>query len=455
VPKVLIAIVCSVMMGLQVGCKDEEAAQRAQVARSFDNVVELLADASQGWAPRPDSGEDRADLQAHRRQKLEEIRESLSDRLEEGSAAQKITTRQILSEVHASAARQATRGSMTDMHVVNSRATLLMTYAVAAKQAETRAIERAGFDDAILGDLNTKLREAELALENMRAAESRLRDQAETLNQQITEQAAIQDRKTASATKLRDQAFVAEGQKRLDLELKAIDEHRLADIASTRAEELKLKKSGVESELAILTKQIEATEEARDAFRGQIASLSEQRSQRQQAMQRAEQDVEQAKAELAQAFETVNSMYVKFVRQPMEQATERAARAVELMDEAVAMADSTNRRSLRMELLGRRIDQVFVLTQRNQARRGYSSTLRMIAGYEPRAQQAFEELRTHFVETFEQATQLISVAKEQATEIKNQGGDNDELSRQADELFTVLDEFERIVRESEIEPLSI
>jgi hypothetical protein len=445
-----------VMLGM--GCADQRAAQYASATAKFDQALNAIDQAGQGYVPVSGGQSTHPTLEEFRRAKLNEAAALLEDVVKLGSPLQKQGARLLLADIHASAARAARRAGMDAWADIANRSAALINTIVAIQRSAVRGGSLRVDDSLLLRNLESDrdatsrlLAEHKHTLGDLDKRIKDLQGNIERLNQKRQEF-------VAQAQSLRDEAFAASGAKRYELYTQAAAVTRQAEQTGAEADKLKVNLDIYQSERVILQRQIQAADRFLESVTAQITDTRQRTGQMHAAADQSDQRRDELMDSLRENVNALAAEYDANVETKLDEATEAINHAVAVSQAAVD-AGGEGVRDAKLELLGKINTRVHILTSHILAKGDLGQTLTVIAdraggGDHPLMPEQAESFRNSVTRIAEEQRALIADAfdaisqgQEIATELIQGAAETDPSAAIARTQQSQLDSYrQRITR---------
>lgn len=412
-----LSIAALALAGVLCGC-DQTASQFAEAQQYLDAALDKVNNAERGFTS--SGGQD---LQAYRQTVLASAIPDLKRVISTGVPQQQVAASRLHAQIDASAARSDTRKAVTVYAELANELASSVTYLLAVDRATVRA---ADFDrnlDEIIARYEADSEQDAEQREVLSAEVETLREELEGMVNIIDDLHDQADQAFAESQKLREEAFVATGEQRYELEESAAQAELRANKASTEADKMEAQADAVRARLALVQAQVQLKTQ-------DIADLAVQVEEVQQREQADRESREKALAEREEAAEVLTSKldqlfdrYEKEVRDPLEAAHEQMDQAVGMLESAVSRAGANQelRGDVNSDLLSAQIAKINILTEHALLAADFAGKLNVFAADADRllperaekitglidaltARQA--ELRTEALVSIEQAKEL-------------------------------------------------
>lgn len=358
------------------GC-DEQASQQFAAGRNLDEAVRLMEQAHLGFVPGEEDEQVARDVEAYRQATLDQAIEPLEDVIDRGTTAQAVQAAVLRSDIASSHAmhltsqavdasnellRDTTTLFQTASDLVTNRAALQMLDRDLGQVASRYSSARADREDEI-AELRRQQEQMEGELEDLRERSQRARDTARRLMERAAE--------------AKEQAFMAEGEKRYELEDAAAEHRRNAAAQTAKAEELEVRAGVLESRLALVNRRIDALTRASETLRERAQVTDRQqgdlRSQQEDTRRAINELIEEVRADAT----GLQSRFERDISTPLSDAADALAAAIDTLDKVAQREGITDQQEarLRLTLFARRLDLAHVLSQHAGITRSFASAL--------------------------------------------------------------------------------
>lgn len=328
-----LAAVATLGMG---GCGPSVGSENAEVIGALAEAQDLLRQAHQGFqtggAPQP-VHEYRDALYRRAVQLLQNVKD-------QGTPSQQVAVQRLLAQVHQAQADGLTRQAVGRWAQLAIRQAELSSLLLKAQQASLQQAALGGDEGELQEALLATQQQLSRQADDLRQQQAKI-DQAIQANRDRAQAVVAQaDSHSGTAERLRDQAFVAEGQQRYDLELACLEAQRQANAALTERDSLDCELSlSLNPQRQIVQRQLQTIEQIQQQVKQELDDLR-QRGQRAAELRRsAQQRAESALAELRQAWEQVVRALQADVQAKLDAAQESAANAVRWAESASRRAE--------------------------------------------------------------------------------------------------------------------
>lgn len=373
-PRRVCLCVC-LSLALLTACTDPEGAQRAKAQEHLDAALTLLREAEQGYVPVP--GE--PDLQAYRQAKYDAAAAQLKLVADTNVPSLQVSAARLLADLHRSKARHISREAQFEWARVAAESSVMLRHMLDVELAHTRAQLFAGDESELVSQLQAYRSTQQQTLADARKQIQTHQAAIAELDRQIKELTEAADAAAAEAAKLQEQAFVVRDSSRFDLLTKAAEIQRQGQVKETQAQELAVKRSVYESELAIAQQQAQSAEAAAESLAAQIESTQGRHRQTQQFQETALQQKADAVARLLASFEQMTARFDDQVESRYAQALAELKKAEQLLTQAIGRASGNELRLTRLDLLATHLDQAHVASAHVQALGGFGASVAALA----------------------------------------------------------------------------
>lgn len=335
-PLTTLAVVLALIFG---GCGSSVGSENAEVVAALSEARELLRQAHQGFqtgSPRQPVEEYRANLYQKAQQTLERVKN-------DGTPTQQVAVQRLLAQVRQAQADRLTRLAVARWGDLAIRQAQLSSLLLKAQQASLERSAMRSNESQLQQVLSSTQQELANQAESLRQQQSTLEQAIQANRSRARAVTAEADAQSANAQRLRDQAFVASGQQRYDLELASLEAQRLANAALTEADSLDSELNlSLSPQLQIVQRQLQTVAQMQQQSKADLDALR-QRGQRAGDLQRAaQQRGETALADLRQAWEQTLHALQTEVQANLDAAQENATTAVTLAEAASRQAQRRN-----------------------------------------------------------------------------------------------------------------
>lgn len=436
-------------------CSDSQSAQNAQVVRTHREVTQILNQAQRSYVPGDQPVETslvswRQDQQAQAQAKLQEI-------LDQGTKAQQIATRRLAADIYDSAARAQIVEAVTQWTELSSRSSLLLSYLQAVDRADSQLRRFSGDSSNLVADMRAQadtLRKQSDAfqkeLAQVQATVKELDQKLASLDQQL-------QKLTTQSASLRQQAFSQTGVERYQSYEKAAQAAISSNKVSAERQTLAAQRDIAQANAAVISRQLELSNEALKQIEAQTKAAQSSIEDQQRLKAKAQQDKTAAIEKLDSELEKVVADYKTLMDEGFGQALAQLDKAIDLLDDTVAMTDDNQmRRLVQLDLLARKVSRLHVLSMQSAAASDWARKLgvisqmatdtkrpggAMIAGkstfYETTAQSAANQLSQIIAEGLRTASE----ANELAATLTQGGSDADSIAQNAAALSTLASSY--------------
>lgn len=404
------------------GCENKAAKDAAEYREDFHLLVTKLEQANLGYRPRArqpaDPNEDidrymaQLDLQTYRQELLDQVGIDLSKLTRK--YASHVAGQRLLADVYASGARNQIRKAILAWTELGNESTVLLGQLMAVSRAGARAKL---FDidmSPLLADLHVQQRRLSGELGDLSDQAANRTNAIELATTKIDSLVGQRDQALEQAQAYRDQGFKKKSeQERFELHLKATESQRAADATNVQAERLDVRVKVDHSSLDIIEKKIELRHNGVRKINDQIAQTQESQANARRQRDKALTSQTALIDELAKEFDRLHRTYADRVETPFTEAGSKLDQSINILEQAVRRADRDHRRSVQLDLLGKLVDKMFLLSEQIHATDGYGYTLFMVV---QRGREQMPERVGGFVSTVQKLKQSQDELIEQATE---------------------------------------
>lgn len=371
--------VCAVVL-LGLGGCDNQAAERARSGEAYRAAVAVIAASDQGYVPTGSDNQPMASsLELYRQGRLAEAIAGLQEVAQSGTPQQRQSARQLLADIHASAARHDLRQAMSAWADLANRSANLVSDLVAIDRANTRVDSFQVDDSELLRKLEDNQTETRRRVGELNVNRQQLDGRIIDIEGKIAEQQKRGDEAQAQARKLRDEAFLASGDVQFDLYDQASQQERRSARASAEAQKLGVKLDIYQSERVILTRQIESAEKFLASMQQQVQEIGQRQGQIRESRQAAEADKVRHIQRLDEQITAMAKDFESSVEATFLRAESNMEQALQVMEAAVRDASGSDARAVELERLGKLLTKVHILSSHILAVGDLASTLSVIA----------------------------------------------------------------------------
>ncbi len=434
------------LIALAAGCVDEQAASQREARERLGQVVSLIAQADQGFVPKDSETElsldvdgktatdKTADIQAYRQDVLGQAAKELESIVEHGSVAQQVSVRRLLADVYASQTRFESREAMLQWAALADRSATLMSFLGSVDHADARIRLLTPDEAPLLARLKEDKASTQQRLKKFRLEATLLRKRSSDMSAQIDKLQSQADAQAQLSQQFGAQALqTTNSDEQYDLYDQAAAADRRTSAAAANAQELKVSLDVINSELAIIEKQIQLADQAIRTLNDQIASA--QRRQSTAMYDEATASKKRTVDAFMQQFDQINQAYAQSVESPLEHATEKMTRAIDLLTLTLDLSDQ-DERLVQLEQLAHTVGLVHLLADRIQAMGSYGYTLivisqtatRLMPDRSSRVMDMAKLLHDKQRRLIETAKQTISTAISVADQISRSTAEGDPLA---------------------------
>ena len=362
------------------GCADKSAKQNAQARQSYDAALADVAAADQGYVPVEQVNAKR--LSQYRQERYGLTLGKLKEVVQSGSATQRLATRQLLGEIHTSAARVHARAARSAGVDLSARATTAISDMSAVERAHNRVLEsstsnadsvRKFQEDSVAASRDITLLQKDLKTLDARIGE--LEGQIEELSQQA-------DAASAEGRRIRDEAFPMKGAPRYEALDLAAARSRQSVATNAEADKHAVMLEVYTGERTILARQIDSAQKFLDSLQEQIKLSHEQQKLVGQALAKAEAQRRDAIAKLEENVQAIAKDFGTLVEQPFVQAQQEMDTALSHLADAKqkdSQAPGFETHLLQAERLDKLMAKLNILTTRAVTQGSLGSALEVIA----------------------------------------------------------------------------
>ena len=356
---------------------DEEASLQLAAGRDLDQAVLLMEEAHLGFVPGEQDEQTAQDVEAYRQAKLDEAIKPLEDAIDRGSTAQAVQAAVLRSDIASSHAMHLTGEAMeTSNELLKETTDVFQTASsLIAQSAKLQMLDR---------DLGQVVSRYSSARESKEDEISELRDQREQLQSELDDlqrQAkAARDaarRLMLQAADAEEKAFMAEQEKRYELEDAAGEYRRQAAVQTAEAEALEVRAGVVQSRLTRVDRRIEAQKEASETLRQQATATEQRQSELSKQQESTRRGVDELTEELRSKATSIRSKFEQQVSTPLSDAADALSAAIDTLNNVSQREGVTDEQEarLRLTLFARRLDLAHVLSQHAGVTAGFASAL--------------------------------------------------------------------------------
>jgi len=409
------------------GC-DHDANDQAALRARLSKAVEQVKQANSGYVPKgletvstvavgtEQIEVQKADLEAYKQKALTAAAGDLEGLIDKGPDTQRVAARRLLAEVRTSQAHHLEKQALANWAQLSNQEATLLGHVTAVNLADARG----KLYDTDPTPLLLKLKKEKATLEQQIRG---MRSDAQELGGRIQQDSEQIDALNASATEfmaktqdLRSQAFTLKTNQSYDLYDQADELDRRGQIDSTRSQELAVKRSIDQRELALIHKKIDSLSQAARVIDGQLDIIG--RRPDKELHSRAISDRARATDEMTLLYDRVIEAFNQDIQTVFLEADLRAAEAVNLLETAARVADPTVRKQVQIEWLSRLTSRVHLITQHILAASSHGQILATLAKQTnqlvPRRSAVMADnalrIRQHQQKLITQARELISQA---------------------------------------------
>jgi len=415
-----------------VGCADSSVREQAKVHQDLDAAITDYESASRGYS-RTNSNtpanitEARASMLSQASAKLEPIVNS------RGSKVPQLAARQLQADAAAYTAYDAKHSAAVQAARLESSSLNLIRKVQIIAEIEGR-IARLSVDEDSLVEQLKKGREGVNAggLEGARAAIVELQEQRSSIQSDLDKLQSTLDsmRKNidalrAKAQNLRAGAFVADPDKKSELEYEASAIDRQIEAAETRLNKVAAEHAAMVAEVDLYDRRISSQQEIASNLEAAIDVVNKRTSEREAA--RGEQLAlrDQAMADLIAAVRDHSAAFEERVSKPYASAAAKLTEAITQLASASSAAKMISDTSVRMDVLSKRVILADIQSQHAVALAGMIQT--------------FEVLYANTVQLGEDATALKEILEPLRSELDRVVGDAREVVDEGTKLANELD----------------
>lgn len=349
---------------LLVAC-DEEATQQLAAGRDLDRAVLLMEEAHLGFVPGEEDEQIARDVQAYRQAKLDEAIKPLEDAIDRGSTSQAVQAAVLRSDIASSHAMHLTGEAVEASNELLRETTDLFDAAssLIAQRAKLQMLDRD------LGRVASRYSSARASREDeigqLREEREQLKAELEDLQSQATDARDASRRLVLQAAEAEEKAFMAEREKRYELEDAAGESRRKAAMQTAKAEQLELRAAVVEGRLTRLERRIQALGDARDSLRQQATATDQQQSALRTQQEATRNRINQWLEELRTEATALRSTFEQDISTPLSDAADALSGTIDTLNKVMQREGLTDEQEarLRLTLFARRLDLAHVLSQ--------------------------------------------------------------------------------------------
>lgn len=383
--KIALSIVAIAML---TGCSDQSAQQESNKVKLLDDALALIHQSEQGYVPK--QGADRFDppedqfrkieLQAYRQNKLSQAIGLLQPLAKGGNDLQWITVlaNRLLADVHAASARDISRDAMADWSALANRCITLLSYAGSIRQAQSRLI-LCGDESHLVDAMNDDKKITHRQLDDQRSAADRKKEQLDQLNQSIADLDVKRDQTVAKARQLTEQAYLAQGHEKQDLENQASETEMVAYKYGSQAQQIAVHRDRYDLELVMLKEEIRLTEALDASISQQMDKAAKRQQNRQQLADAARKDQNEVAKLLNEEFGQIKTAYRQTVEQPLATAAEAMGSAITALKSAEGKVRGKDKEDVQHELLAKQVAKIHTLSDDFISSGSFGRTIGLLA----------------------------------------------------------------------------
>ncbi len=371
-------VVLAVIAMTQLSC-DSQASQQAKAQRHLDAALAKLAQANSGYVLSSSKGEGPG-LQAYRQSSMDAVFDDLNEVMKLDAPAQKFQALRVSADIDISAARYAGREAASENAVLAGRSSTLLGYLGAFEGASSRSEALQPQEQTTLEKLQEEIDRQTARHKSQTAEAQALRDELENVHQQMARFKARADEGYAKAQALQDQSFVAQGERKYDLQDQATELQRQAAIESAAAEREQVIITDRSNRLELIQSQLALTDQLLAELNSQVKDTRARAAHLRDESTTAADVSAQAAETMSQEFAQIIEVHEQAVQRRMTEAGKRASKAIGALEQAMALAsDQSDRQAVRFQLLAAYVEQAHITTSHAMFLGGLAHTTRMLA----------------------------------------------------------------------------
>lgn len=456
-PLILTAVIAA-------GCSDGQSAQSAQVRLSQQEINKVLTQAQLPYVPDNKGG--LTSRVAWRQQLQDKAQQQLQTILNQGTAAQKITSRKLSSDLYDSSARQQLIDVIHQWTELSDQSALLLGYLQAVDRANAQVQRFARSQSSLLADMNSQATELQQKSEAIQQELSQWQTKANDLSTQIGQLDQQTQKATDQAAQLREKAFSLTGKERFETYEKASKVALTANDISSKLQSAQAQLDLISSRNAILARQLELSNEAVNQIQEQMKLTQEAQQDQDRLKVRAQQEKEKAVEQLDTSLQKIVVQYKDLNEKGFAPIAEELDKAIKMLEDALPLATNNNaKRQIQLDLLARRVSKLHLLATQASASGDWARKVQVIADVVKDPARAGGPLILDKVSAYNAlaeaaASQNLKIVTEalaegsQATDVVSQivqaGNENDPIVAQANALGTIINAYNKQINDSKL-----
>ena len=358
------------------GC-DSQASEQAEAQRHLDAALAKLDRANAGYIASED--DQQADLIVYRQQTMDAAFEDLNKVLALNAPVQKMQALRLGAEIDASAARYAAREAAIEQAALAGRSTVLLGYLSAMEAAAARARSLQPVTEQQIAKLQEEIRNQSEKKQTLTAEVEALQRQIQAVSAEAEQFQTRANDGIAEAQALREKAFVTRGDRMYDLQDQAAELERKAAVESASAEQKQVVADDLGAQLALARVQLDTVNKLLEELNQQVQSTRADTDRMADEAEAAKQAQAEAAGVLTKEYSQLVDAYAGAIEKRMKQAAEKADKAIDQLEQAGGLAQSSNDKQLiNLQLISAYIDRANIAVSEASYARDLAATTKAV-----------------------------------------------------------------------------
>lgn len=403
-------------------------------SRTLMEALDTLDRAERGFVSEDAAG---LDYTSYRLGVFDEVEADLESVASGGSPREQVVAHRVLADLSATRGRAAARAARLESAALGGRTGVVLSYLEALDRAWARGQRFEGTGERVIEQLNEEVRELRAQAEGLDAEAADHRRRVAQLTDERDQWRSRADEAFAQVSAMRDNAFVAQGDDRFDLETEADQAELTAQAHASEAEKIEAALEVAEAGVALATARKEAIERLVGDLQTQVERVQAGDADRAEARVEAQAAMTEAADAMADAFEDVMSVHAEAVTARLDRAREHLAQAIAQLEQVEnTITDADTGTSVLWELVDAYGEQLRIVVEQAAAVGRLGQVTRVIAerteAVAPdeagRYRDAFERLSEQQDELFAEADRIEVALSERIEELDGRGGQYADLA---------------------------
>lgn len=425
VKKLLLVALSSTFL---VACADSASQKQRADTAEIDAVLTAYRDANLGFTKVESAGDD---FLSRRQKQIAEAVGKIEPLMSKGTPSQQAAMRRIVSDAHASAARQIAREAMVKAAALGPQAAETLSFVQAVESSKLLGTSVAMKDNPRYQRLVAKQAEWETTKVERQRSLVELEASEKQRKKSIAELKEKQADAVVRAQTQRDKAFVAKGKEQLEVYAKAEAIQLQADRLGADIEMAEADLQIVTGQIKIVKTEINVLTEDIELMKSEAKKAQSRQQEATELVAGAEKSHLEAGEELAKRFEALAKAYSESVDAPMARAHQRMQESAKLLEAATSLASGSDRNAMKLDLLRRHSERAYFYSQHIFAAGSYLRALEVVESAASRLppdrssyyRENREAARRQVEQLGRQAQQVIAEGVKLAADLNPNGGD--------------------------------